>query len=106
MKRTDIERRERELRRSQKKEDVLARKTENFKSKNSVGQFIDELALLFFHNDDEIFNCTSEIKIVELVEEMKLTLPEKNWESVLRKAIKKTGVNQKDKALDELKSLL
>ena len=106
MKRTDIERRERELRRSQKKEDVLARKTENFKAKNTVGQFIDELAQLFFYNDDQIFNCTTEIKIVELLEEMKTNLPEKNWETVLRKAIKKTGVNQKDQAFNELKSLL
>ena len=106
MKRTDIERRERELRRSQKKEDVLARKTENFKAKNNAGYYIDELAQLFFHNDNEIFNCTSEIKIVELLEEMKINIPEKNWDNILRKAIKKTGVPQKDKAFDELRSLL
>lgn len=105
MKRTDIERRERELRRSQKKEDVLARKTENFKSKNSVGYYIDTLFSLFFYNDDQIFNCSSEIKIVELVEEMKQSIPEKNWETILRKAIKKTGVNQKDQAFEELKAL-
>ena len=106
MKRTDIERRERELRRSQKKEDVLARKTENYKAKNSVGQYIDELFALFFYNDDQIFNCSSEIKIVELLEEIKEEISEKNWDNILRKAIKKTGVAQKDKAFDELKALL
>ncbi len=106
MKRTDIERRERELRRMQKKEEVINRKSENFKSKNTIGGYIDELSELFFYNDDQIFNIQSEEKILELVEEMKENIPEKNWENVFRKSIKKTGVKEKEKAFQELKNLL
>jgi hypothetical protein len=106
MKRTDIERRERELKRASKKEDVLQRKSENFKAKNSAGDYIDGLFELFFYNDDQIFNINKEIKIVELIEEMKSDVPEKNWETILRKAIKKTGVTQKEQAFQELKAFL
>ena len=106
MKRTDIERRERELRRSQKKEDVQSRKSESFKSKNTVGEFISSFAELFFYNDDQIFNIQTEVKIYELLEELKQDIPEKNWDTVLRKAIKKTGVREKDLAYNQLKELM
>ena len=102
MKRTDIERRERELRRSEKKNMVIQRKGENFKAKNPAGFYIDNLSDLFFYNDDQIFNCTKEVKILELIEEMKKDIPEKNWETIIRKAIKKTGVVQKEQAFQEL----
>ncbi|MDH4262226.1 MAG: hypothetical protein OEV78_04180 [Spirochaetia bacterium] len=102
MKRTDIERRERELRRTEKKDMVIQRKTENFKAKNPAGYYIDNLASLFFYNDDQIFNCTKEVKIYEIIEQMKEDIPEKNWETILRKAIKKTGVIQKEQAFQEL----
>jgi len=106
MKRTDMERRERELRRSIKKEAVIQRKSENFRAKNPAGYYIDELAAVFFYNDDQIFNITTEIKIVELIEEMKEDIPEKNWETILRKSVKKTGVKEKEKGFLELKALL
>lgn len=106
MKRTDIERRERELRRSEKKAKVIQRKGENFKSKNQAGYYIEELYSLFFYNDDQIFNCTKEVQIVELIEKMKEDIQEKNWETILRKAIKKTGVAKKEEAFQELKGFL
>ncbi|MDH4200230.1 MAG: hypothetical protein OEV66_07630 [Spirochaetia bacterium] len=106
MKRTDIERRERELRRATKKEEVIQRKGDNFRSKNQAGYYIDALFEAFFYNDDQIFNCTKEVKIVEIIEEMKKDIPEKNWETILRKAIKKTGVAQKEQAFQELKGFL
>jgi len=106
MKRTDIERKERELRRASKKQDVLERKTTNYKSKNQAGYFIDTLASLFFYNDDQIFNCLTEEKILELLEEMKESIPEKNWETIIRKAIKKTGVAQKEEAFQQILSIL
>lgn len=105
MKRTDIERRERELRRSEKKAEVISRKSENFKAKNTVGGYIDELFSLFFFNDDQIFNIETEEKIFELIEDVKTDVPEKNWDNVLRKAIKKTGVKEKEKAFQQLKGL-
>ena len=46
------------------------------------------------------------MKIVELIEEMKKDIPEKNWETILRKAVKKTGVAKKEEGFQELKALL
>ncbi|MES0490637.1 MAG: hypothetical protein ABUK01_11625 [Leptospirales bacterium] len=103
MKRTDIERRERELKRAEKKTVVQERKSAGFRNKNSAGEYIAGLAEIFFYNDDQIFNIQSEVKILEMIEEMKADIPEKNWETILRKAIKKTGVSQKEKAFEELK---
>lgn len=42
----------------------------------------------------------------ELLLTMKADLPEKQWETVLRSAIQKTKVVEKDLALTELKALL
>ena len=37
---------------------------------------------------------------------MKETMEEKNWDNIIRKAVKKTKINEKDAAIDQLKSLL
>lgn len=103
MKRTELERRERELKKSAKKVEVLERKQSGDRS---VNDFINELAGMFRHDMEEIFNTTDDLNILEFLEGMKDELAEKHWDNVLRKAIKKTGVAQKDKAFDELKELL
>ena len=104
MKRTDLERRERELKRSQKKETLLQKKSSG--EAKTIGDYIDELHSLFRYDDQEIFNTTSDVAILELFEELKTDYPEKQWENILRKAIKKTKVSQKDKAYNELMGLL
>ena len=103
MKRTDMLRKERELKRARKKEDRLSK---GEKAEMSVGDYINELSSLFFHDENKIYNIDSEEKILELLEDMKDELEERHWESVIRKAVKKTKVAQREEAAIQLLNLL
>ncbi|MBN2626010.1 MAG: hypothetical protein JXA95_05035 [Spirochaetales bacterium] len=103
MKSTEMERKERELRRARKKDEVLARKTD--REDRSVGDFIKELYGLFFFDAQKIYNIESSDEIETLLMEMVEELPEKQWDNVLRKAVKQTKVSQKDEAIESLKLL-
>ena len=105
MKRTDIERRDRDIRRTRKKEEVLQRKSGK-KADMSVGDYINEFHSLFFYDENRIYNLKDDVNILELFEHMKIHLPEKQWENVLRKAIRKTQVKEREKAFEELRTLL
>lgn len=104
MKRTELERRERELRRSIKKDDVLKRKSERIGL--TVGNYIDQLFSLFRYDEEQIFNTTDDIHVLELLEGMKADQPEKQWDTIIRKAIGRTKIANKEKAFDELSSLV
>jgi hypothetical protein len=103
MKSTEMERKERELRRARKKEEVLARKTD--REARSVGDFIKELYGLFFFDAQKIYNIESSDEIETLLMEMVEELPEKQWDNVIRKAVKQTKVSQKDEAVESLRLL-
>ena len=108
MKRTDLERRERELKRTIKKQDILAKK-EMSREGRTVGGYIQGLFSLLRYDEQEIFNTTDDIDILELLEEMKEFTPEKQWDTILRKAISKTKISNianKEKAFNELNALL
>lgn len=105
MKRTDIERRDRDIRRTEKKEEVLQRKSQK-KSDMTVGDYINDFHSLFFYDEKQIYNLKEDVKILELFEQMKSHIPEKQWENVLRKAIRKTQVKEREQAFKELKALL
>lgn len=64
------------------------------------------MSALFRYDATEIFNTGDDIAILELLEDIQANLPAKQWENVLRKAIKKTGVQEKEKAYNELKELM
>jgi DNA relaxase NicK len=100
MKRTELERRERELKRMAKKVEVLERKSS--RARRSVGQYIDDLAALFRYDAEEIFNTLDDLNILELIERMKEDLPGKQWETVIRKAVSRTKVRQANRAVKEL----
>jgi hypothetical protein len=103
MKQTDILRREREQRRAIKKEARLSREEGDIPS---VGEYINDLHDLFFYDDTKIYNIENDEKVLELLENMTLDHPEKQWDNILRKAIKKSGVKQRDEALASLKELM
>jgi hypothetical protein len=105
MKRTDIDRQDRELRKSQKKEEVIKRSADK-KTDRTVGDYINELYSYFFHDDNKIFNITQSEDILEILDDIKTTLPEKQWENVIRKAVKKTPVKEREAAVKELKGIL
>lgn len=101
MKSTDMARKDRDLRKARKKEEVLARKTA--KTSKTVGDYINELNGLFFHDGTKIYNIEMSEEIMDLLEEMKMELAEKNWMNVIKKAVKKSGVTDKDTAVEQLK---
>ena len=103
MKSTDMARKDRDLKKARKKEEVLARKME--KSSKSVGDYINELNDLFFHDGTKIYNIEMSEEILELLEEMKMELEEKNWINVIKKAVKKSGVKEKEPAIQQLKEM-
>ncbi|MBN1699709.1 MAG: hypothetical protein JW881_19500 [Spirochaetales bacterium] len=104
MKSTDIDRRNRELKRSIKKQEALDRK-KNKRGSQTIGEYINRLSGLFFHDNNRIYNLDNS-DILELIEEVRLNLEERQWEVVLRKAIKKTGVSEREQAFEKLKSYL
>ncbi|TGL17413.1 LB_289 family protein [Leptospira yanagawae] len=100
MKRTELERRERELRKAEKKKIQTGEK-----ESMSVGDYIDALFGMFRYDTDEIFNASDDENILELLENMKMEHPEKQWDVIIRKAVNKTKVEQKEKAYDALRNL-
>ncbi len=105
MKRTEIERIERELKRAEKKERSVKGR-DGGGGDASVGDYIERLFGMFRYDENEIFNSRDNVDILEVLEDMKQDLPEKKWEDVLKKAIKKTRVRERDRAYQELFELL
>ncbi|MBI9102767.1 MAG: hypothetical protein JEY99_10145 [Spirochaetales bacterium] len=104
MKQTDILRRERELKRAQKKAERLDK--DGCAECPTVGEYINQLHALFFHDVNKIYNIQQEDKILELMEDIKDDHPEKQWDNIIRKAVKKTGVKDKEDAVKQLKELM
>jgi hypothetical protein len=71
-----------------------------------VGEYINDLSDLFFHDGKKIYNIQTDIKILEILEDLKEDQPEKQWDNVLRKAVKKTGVTEREDAIRQLKELM
>jgi hypothetical protein len=107
MKSTDIDRIDRELRRSRKKEELLEKRSEK-KDSMSVGDYIKKLYSLLYHDDKKVYNLPGNTEIGKLFVQMKQELPEKQWDNVLRKALRETKVPTpaRDQAYEELNALL
>ena len=106
MKRTDLERHQRELKRSEKKNKVLDKKVQTQSSTKVIGEYINSLFSLFRYDNEKIFNISNDIKILELLEQMKTEVPDNKRENIIRKAIKKTNIADKESAFNELIELL
>lgn len=104
MKRTDLDRHDREVRRMQKKQEVIARRSS--KGTRGPGDFIKELNDLFYFDETKIYNINLSDEILELLEEITIEIPRDKIESILRKAVKKTGVSEKEEAVREMKELI
>lgn len=104
MKRTELERRDRELKKAKKKEDSMSKKTG--KEGASVAEYTEQLHKLFFFDEEKIYNINQSTEIMELAVEMQLNLEEKELENAIRKAIRMTKVKAKKQAFDEVKALL
>ena len=104
MKRTDIERKERELKRESKRAEQAERRGE--KRTGTVGEYIKRLAGLFFHDGKRIYNIKNDVRILELIEEMRQSFDQEECMNVFRKAVRSTGITDKEPAVEELKSYL
>ena len=51
-------------------------------------------------------NTKNDINILELLEEMKENIPQDQWENILKKSIKRTKIQHKDEAFNDLMELL
>jgi hypothetical protein len=107
MKSTDIDRIDREFKRARKKEELLEKRIEN-RAERSVGDYIKKLYSLFYHDHKKIYNLKDNADILTLLGEMKEDLPESKWDNVLRKALKETKIEVKEResAYNELKKYL
>ena len=107
MKSTDIARRDREHRRENKRREIMDRRAS--KKERTVGDYINDLHELFFHDAARIYNTRdNNDAIIDLLETMVMDLPEKQWENVLRKALRETKVPgpARERAYQELNQLL
>lgn len=105
MKRTDKLRRERELKRAQKKEDRI-QKGDSGEQELTIGDYINNLYSLFFHDAEKIYNINQSEEILELLEDMKDNIPEEKWDTVIRKAVKKAQIKSREEAVKKLMALL
>ncbi len=99
MKRTDLARKEREIKRAIKKEERIAK---GEKVERTIGDYINELHSFLFHDETKIYNIAVDERIPDLLEEMMIEMPDKQWENIIRKAVRKTGVKEKEPAVKEL----
>lgn len=107
MKKTELDRKHRDLKKSLKKENKLESIKQSREDANlTVGSSITSLSALFQYDEEEIFNINHNEKILEMVLLFQETFNEKDLENIFRKAIKKTKVKEKQKAFDNLKSLM
>ena len=104
MKSTDIARNAREFKRVQKKEEYIQgrQNRENL----SVADYINQLHDMMHFCDQKIYGIIDNEDILMHFIEMKLNVPEKQWETIIRKAVRKTKVAKKEEAVKELLELL
>lgn len=105
MKRTDIQRKERELKRAEKKAERIASKGDK-KDDMSIGAFIDKLHSLFFYDEERIYNAKHSVEILEVLEEAKDAFDQQGLETIVRKAIRKSKVKEKEQAFNDLMELV
>ena len=104
MKSTDLKRRDREIKKSRKKEELIQKKVEK-RDNQSVGEFIKRLFSQFYFDEQKIYNLES-VEIIELLEEIQISMPEKQWDNILRKAIRKTKVKDREEAFTYLRGIM
>ena len=110
MKRTDQERIERELKRREKHERAGKKSPDDVGevalSGGSVKDYIKNLVALLEYDDHQVYNTRDDENVFELLLNMKNDLPEKQWDTVIKTAIQKTKVAEKELAFVELKALI
>ncbi len=100
MKSTDLMRKDRELRRQEKKQRIISDKLAS--RHGSVGQCISQLHDLFFFDEEKIYNIDQSSEIFELLVELQEENTDKQLFNIINKAVRKTKVKLKQEAIEEL----
>lgn len=103
MKQTDLDRKERELKKARKKQERLDR---GESAELTPGEAIKQLHSYFFHDENKIYNIDVDERIPDLLESIQLEIEERHWDSIIRKAVNKTKVKERDEAIKALKAYL
>ncbi len=103
MKRTEIERRERELKRARKREEAVMRRDSGGEIPK-VGDYINELHDAFIFDEQKIWNVEHD-EVLEVLLQIEADYPEK-VETIVKKAIRKTKVKTRDEAYEQLSAML
>lgn len=107
MKRTDFEKRERELKRIHKRVVKGEQRDKTLEDGElTVSSAINRLSDLFQYDQEEIYNIPHSEDIHSFILEMQEKFDEKKLENVFRKSVKKTGVKHKNEAYEQLKKLV
>lgn len=104
MKSTDIARSDRELKRARKKAEYIEDKLN--RTSLSVGDYINQIHDLMFFDAQKVYGIPENEDLLMKFVEMRMDQPEKQWETIIRKAVRKTKVVQKEEAVKELMELL
>ena len=105
MKRNDIDKLNRELKRQEKHEKTRSKHLDGGRG-FGVREYAKHLVDLLRYDDNHIYNTREDESILDLMIDMKEELPEEQWDIVLKKAIRMTKVSEKDLAFHELKAAL
>jgi hypothetical protein len=106
MKRTDMERMQRELRRVQKREAIDGKRADVRDEKLSVATCAKRLCDALMFDEHAIYNAQDDEDVLDVLLEIKEGLPDKQHVPVLKKAVKLTKVKDMDHGFDELKNML
>ncbi len=110
MKQNELERKERELRKEVKR----SQKISNKKTKDSLeegprissSEAFSRLVATFRHDDTEIYNIKNNETILELLLEMQVSFSAKQIEGIIRRAIRKTKISNKQEAFSDVAAML
>lgn len=105
MKRNDIDRLNRELKRQEKHEKVRSKHLHGGRG-FGVREYAKSLVDLLRYDGTHIYNTRDDEHILELMLDMKEEIPEEQWDIVLKKAIRMTKISEKDLAFHELRAAL
>ncbi len=104
MKRTDEERIAREVGRQQKQSRVLQRRTDN-RGDITVAGYTTQLEDAMMWDEETVYNIADD-EVLEILLDMKEDLSEKECEAVVKRAIKKTKVKDRETPYQEAMMLL
>ncbi|MGB1016427.1 MAG: LB_289 family protein [Nannocystaceae bacterium] len=103
MKRNDLDKLNRDLKRKNKQARLH---TKRINGAGTVKTYAQELLGILEYDSSAIYNTSEDEEVLELMMGMRDDLPEDQWDLVIRKAVRMTKVKQSDEAYESLREAL